>query len=228
MATTAASFWDWSLAVLPFTAITTFIVTLVTCNLVSNYVPAGEYLLPISQLGTGQAYVYFIVGISLIFAQLLALIVGRLQFLLQTQSIINRIVLYVIHIITIIPLGFMFIVAIVSRNNRSDAYLLGAYGVFGSISLYCFLHTAVVFYLYIRRSKVSQHSKVIYPIWFLVCTLLLIIFFIIWHQTNRVILGYIAAASPFLYFLGFVPQFWSQAKSRKRYSAVSRMVKNLR
>jgi len=27
---------------------------------------------------------------------------------------------------------------------------------------------------------------------------------------------YIAASSPFLYFLGFVPQFWIRARERKR------------
>jgi len=227
MTTTAASIWDWTLPVLPCTAMITLLVTLVACNLVSNYASFGDTLLQISQLGMGRAYVYFIVGVAMLLPQVLAIIIGRLQFLLETQSIINRIVLYIIHIINLIPLVFMLIVAIISRDSRSDAYLLGTYGIFECISLYCFIHTLVMFYLYIRRSNALLHAKVIWPIWFLICSLFLIVFFVVWIKTGRVIPGYIAVVSPFLYFLGFVQQFWSRARTRKRYSAVSRVIKNL-
>jgi hypothetical protein len=224
---TAASVWDWTLVVLPFTAFITFIVILTACNLVSNYVPSGGNLLQISHIGSGNAYVYFIAGVVMLVPQVIAIIIGRLQFLLETQAIINKILLYIIHIITLIPFIFMIIVALVSRGQRYDAQLVGTYGIFGSIALYCFVHTIAVFYLYIRRTTGSQYSEVILPIWFLVCNLLLVIFFVVWLNTNSVITGYIAAATPFLYFLGFVRQFWARARSRKRYAAVSRVSKIL-
>jgi len=227
MKETAASIWDWSLAVLPFTALITFIVTLLACNLVSNYVPSGGNLLQISHIGSGSAYIYFIAGVVMLVPQVIAIIIGRLQFLLQTQAIINNILLYIMHIITLIPFILMIIVILVSRGHRSDAHLHGTYGVFGSIALYCFLHTIAVFYLYIRRTTGSQYSKVALPIWFLVCSLLLIVSFVLWLNTKAVILGYIAAATPFLYFLGFIPQFWARARSRKRYAAVSKVRKIL-
>jgi hypothetical protein len=225
MTVTAASVWDWTLAVLPFTAIITFLVTLVACNLVSDYGPSGNNLLQISHLATGSAYIYFIVGFIMLLLQVLAIIIGRLQFLLQTQAIINKVLLYISHVITLIPLIFMLIVALVSGGNRSNTHVLITYGIFGSIALYCFLHTIGVFYLYIRRSNGSRYSEVSLPIWFLVCSLLLVVCFIVWLRTNAVISGYLAAATPFLYFLGFVPQFWARAKSRKRYAAVSTIKK---
>ena len=227
MAPTAASIWDWALAVLPVTALVTFLVTLVSSNLASNDIPRGGSLLQISQLGSGASYVYFIVGFSLLFPQILAIIIGRLLFLLQTQNMINRVVLYIGHIIILIPFIFMLIVAFVSGNSRSDAHRHALYGIFESIALYCVLHTIAVFYLYQRRANGAQYSKVTLPIWFLVCSLLFLAFFIVWVKTNGVILGYIAAIIPFLYFLGFVPQFWASARSRKRYNAVSKVGKAL-
>jgi len=225
---TAASVWDWSLAVLPFTALITFIVILVACNLASNYVPSGGNLLQISHIGSGNAYLYFIAGVVMLVPQVIAIIIGRLQFLLQTQGIINKILLYIIHIIIFIPFIFMIIVVLVSRGQRSDAQLHGTYGIFGSIALYCFVHTIAVFYIYLRRrTGLQYYSKVILPIWFLVCSLLLIVFFVLWLNTNAVIPGYIAAVSPFLYFLGFVPQFWARARSRESYNPVSRIAKAL-
>jgi hypothetical protein len=221
--TTAATVWHWALAVLPVTAFITFIVILVACNLVSG----GGKLLQISDIGIGNAYVYSIAGLVMLLPQILLIIISRLQYLLQTQGIINEIILYIIHIVTLIPFVFMLIVAFVGRGHRSDTRVLGTYGIFGSIALYCFLHTIIVFYLYKRRATGAHYSKLYLPIWFLIWSLLLIVFFVVWLNTNVVIAGYIAAAAPFFYFLGFVPQFWARARSRNRYAAVSKITKIL-
>jgi hypothetical protein len=220
MTTVAVLLWVWSLTLFPFTAILTFILTLVTCNLVPNKAPAEEKFPQISQLGTGQAHIYFIGGFVILLPQLLVILIGRLQFLFQTQLIINRTLLCIIHVVALISSVFMLIMAIVSIDDRPNLHLVGAYGMFGSISLYCFLHTIVVIYLFIRRSDAPQHSNVIWPIWFLVCSLLLITFFVVWLMTAEGIPEYIAATTPFLYFLGFVPQFWLRARTRKRDSIV--------
>lgn len=225
MAQTAASIWDWSLAVLPITAFITFLVTIIACNLVLNYGSGGSSLLPVSHIATGNAYVYFLAGFVLLLPQILAIIIGRLQFLLQTQGLINSIFLYIIHIISFIPLIFMIIVTFISQQHRSNAYLLITYGILGSIALYCLLHTIIVFYLYIRRANGSKYSKITLPIWFLSCSLLMIVFFVLWFTTNSVIIGYIVAVTPFLYFLGYVPQFWARARSRKLYNGVSKVEK---
>ena len=214
MATLATLVWAWSSVILPFTSILTFILTLVICNMVPNNAPKDEKFPQISQLGTGDAHIYFVIGFVVLFPQLLLVLIGRLQLLFQTQLIINRILLGVIHIIALISSIFMLVMAGVSVDDNPGAHLTGAYGMFGCISLYCFLHTILIFYLYIRRSNSPQHSNIIFPIWFLVCCLLLIIFFVIWLITATGISEYIAAASPFLYFLGFVPQFWSRARAK--------------
>jgi len=216
MTTLAVLIWAWSLTVLPFTAILTFILTLVACNLVPNNAPKDEEFPQISQLGTGEAHIYFVIGFVVLLPQLLFVLIGRLQFLFQTQLIINRILLCIVHVVALISSAFMLIMAIVSVDDNPNVHLTGAFGMFGCISLYCFLHTIVVFYLYIRRLDAPQHSNIIWPIWFLVCCLSLIVFFIIWLMTAKGIPEYIAAASPFLYFLGFVPQFWLRAKPKKR------------
>jgi hypothetical protein len=83
--------WFWSLTILPFTAILTFIATLIICSQVPNNAPTGEKFPQISQLGTGEAYYYFVGGFALLAPQLLVVLLGRLQFLFQTQYI--RIVL---------------------------------------------------------------------------------------------------------------------------------------
>jgi hypothetical protein len=121
----------------------------------------------------------------------------------------------------------MIIVAFVSQGSRSDAHLLAIYGIFGSIGLYCLLHTIGVFYLYIRKAAGADYAKIYLPIWFLVCNLVFIASLSTWLTINGTIWGYITAATPFLYFLGFVPQFWVRARSRERYSAVSRINKVL-
>jgi hypothetical protein len=120
---------------------------------------------------------------------------------------------------------FMLIMAIVSIDDNLNLHLLGAYGMFGTISLYCFLHTAMIVYLFIRRSDAPQHSNILWVIWFVVCSLLLITFFVTWIITHNGIPEYIAAATPFLYFLGFIPQFWMRARAKKRDSLTSRVLK---
>jgi hypothetical protein len=216
MTTLAALVWFWSLVILPFTAILTFILTLVVCNLVPNNAPRDERFPQISQLGTGEAHLYFIIGFVILLPQLLVILLGRIQFLFQTQLIINRFLILLVHIVAMISSIFMLIMAIVSIDDRPNIHLIGAYGMFGCISLYCFLHTIIVLYLFIRRSDTPQHSKIFYPIWFLICCLSLIAFVIMWLMTSQGIPEYIAAASPFLYFLGFVPQFWLRARTKKR------------
>ena len=219
---TAATIWDWTLVVLPFTVLITFLVMIITCNLVSH---SGGSLRPISELASDSAYVYFIAGFALLFPQIIAIIIGRLQLLLRTQNLINKILLYIAHGVTLIPFVFMVIVALVKGGSRSDAHLLAVYGLFGFIGLYCLLHTIAVFYLYFRKASDAYYTKIYLATWFLVCSLLFLASVGVWSGTNGTVLGYITAAAPFLYFLGFVPQFWDCARSRKRYSAVSRVAK---
>jgi hypothetical protein len=197
---------------------------IIACNLVSN---SGGSLLPISQLASDSAYVYFIVGFALLFPQIIVIIIGRLQYLLQSQNLINNILLYIAHGVILIPVVFMVIVALVKGGGRSDVHLLSIYGLFGSIALYCLLHTIAVFYLYHRKATGDYYGKIYLPIWFLVCSLVFIASLGTWSTTNGTVLGYITAAAPFLYFLGLVPQFFVRARSRKRYSAVSRVARAL-
>ena len=110
--------------------------------------------------------------------------------------------------------------AIVSIEYNYNVHISFAYTMFSCISLYCFLHTIIIVYLYIQRDDAPQHTNVFYPIWFVICSLFLIAFFAVWLITNEGMPEYIAAASPFLYLLGFVPQFWFRAKTRKRDSIV--------
>jgi hypothetical protein len=97
MTTIAALIWVWSLVILPFTAILTFILTLVICSQVPNNAPRGEKYPQISQLGTGEAYPYFVGGFVFLLPQLLIILLGRIQFLFQTQYIINSGIIFIIH-----------------------------------------------------------------------------------------------------------------------------------
>ncbi|CAM2718549.1 unnamed protein product [Rotaria socialis] len=105
---------------------------------------------------------------------------------------------------------------VVSHDIHPYLHFIGAFGMFILISVYCIFHTFVVFYLYVHRSKAPEHSNVILPLWFLACTVLLVIFFVVWIETHQSIPQYIAAGMPFLYFVGFVPQFWKQATMAKQ------------
>jgi hypothetical protein len=218
MKTIAILIWFWGLTILPFTSILTFILTLVVCSQVQNNAPFDETPPEISYLGTGQAHIYFIIGFVILCPQVLLIALGRLQFLFQTQLIINRIFLYVVHFLVFIACIFMLIMAIASLDDQCDLHRIGTRGLFACILLYGILHTSIIIYLFKHRSKAPQHSNIIYSIWFVVCSLLVIIFYFIWSSTDLAVPQYIAAGSPFLYFLGFVPQFWSQARAIKQDS----------
>jgi hypothetical protein len=193
---------------------------LIICTQVPNNAPVGEKFPQISQLGTGGAYYYFVAGFVLLAPQLLIVILGRLQLLVQTQYIIHRAIIFIVHAIAVLSCGFLLLMAIFNIDNSPTIHLTGAFGMFGLISLYCLLHTGIVFILFIRRSDAPHHSTIIWPIWFLICSLLLIAFFVYWLVTAQGIPEYIAAATPFLYFLGFVPQFFMQARTKKRDSVL--------
>ncbi|CAF1409557.1 unnamed protein product [Adineta ricciae] len=159
MAITAASIWDWSLPVLPFTSIITLIVALFADRLLDSQGMMDRPFFEIPIARRSSTHVCFLVGIFLLLPQIIAIIIGRFQFLVKTQSMINRIILSIFHVSTLIPLVFFLLVAIVKRSRHSDGYQMGVYGIFTSISLYCFLHTILICYLYIRRSNAPQHEK---------------------------------------------------------------------
>ena len=216
MARIAALIWYWSLVILPFTAIITFILTLVVCKQVLQSTWSEKDLPQISQLGIGPAYSYFVFGFVVLCLQMLLILIGRLQYLFQSQSIIHRAILCVIHAVALISAILLLIMAIVSLDHNPYLHVMAAFGMFGFISLYCLLHTIVVFYLYARRSVVLQYSNIVCPLWFLICGVLLTIFASIWIVRGSTIPQYIAAAMPFFYILGFVPQFWMQAKTKQQ------------
>jgi hypothetical protein len=219
--------WYWSLLILPLTAMITFILTLAVCSQVLRHNSWSTVKLPhISVLGTGPAYNYFVSGFVILTPQFLLILIGRLQLLFQSQSIIHRAILYAIHAIGLIASVFLLIMAIVSLDHNSRLHLIGAIGMFGFLSSYCLLHTIVVFYLFIRRSKAPRHSNILYPLWFLVCCIVLIICASIWGATGQSIPQYIGATMPFLYILGFVPQFWSQTRIKRRVSGLSGQIRN--
>jgi hypothetical protein len=224
MTRVVAMIWFWSLPILPFTGILTFILTLVVCSQVLHNPRPGGNLPQISLLGIGSAYYYFVFGFVILLIQFLLIIIARLQFLFQSQSIIHRAILYAIHATALVSSIFFLIMAIVNVYDRPRLHVIGAVGMFGSLSLYCLLHTIVAFYLFIKRSEAPQYSNILWPLWFLVCTILLTILFSIWATKKQTIPQYIAATMPFLYILGFVPQFWRQAKTKRRDAALPSQV----
>ena len=217
--------WFWSLIILPFTAILTFITTLIVCINVPNNAPKGEKYPQISQLGTGEAYYYFVTGFALLAPQFLIITIGRLQFLFQSQYLIHRAILSIVHALALLACIFMLVMAAFSIESYVAIHLTGAFGMFGLISSYCFFQTMLVLYLFIQRSNAPQHSNVICPIWFFICSLILIAAFVYWLISKEGIPEYIAAASPFLYLLGFVPQFWIQARAKKRDSLLPEIMR---
>ena len=211
--------WYWSLLILPFTAMLVFVVTLIVCRQVLTPNAWSEATLPhISVLGTGPVYTYFVSGFAILTPQFVFIFIGRLYFLCRSQSIIHHTILYGIHALALIVCVFLLIMAIVSLDHNSGLHLTGAIGMFGFLSSYCSLHTVVVFYLFVRQSDALEHSNILWPLWFLVCCVVLIICASIWGATSQSIPQYIASAMPFLYILGFVPQFWSQLRRKRRNS----------
>ncbi|CAF3306457.1 unnamed protein product [Rotaria sp. Silwood2] len=179
-------------------------------SVVSCHIQSGVQLPEISELGTGQAHNYFMSDFIILVPQLLVMFIGRLQLLIQTQTIIHRAIIFFIHIIVFVSGVFVLIMAIVSLDDRRHIHDIGAIGTFGFISLYCLLHTIIIIYLFMHRSKASEHSNYILLLWFIGCTIILITCSIIWVITFASIPEYIATGTPFLYFLGFVPQFWKK------------------
>ncbi|CAF3910624.1 unnamed protein product [Rotaria sp. Silwood1] len=116
--------------------------------------------------------------------------------------------------------------AIVSLDDDRRLHVIGAFGMFGFLSLYGLLHTIVAFYLFIRRSAAPQHSNILWPLWFLICSILLIVFSSIWVVKDKTVPQYIAAAMPFLYLLAFVPQFWMQARIKRQDNALTTQVRH--
>lgn len=207
--------WYWCLVIFPLTSLITFVLTLVVCSQVPHR-QTSRKLPEISVLGTGDAYRFFVSGFSILVFQILIIFIGRLKYLVESKSIIYRIIVYVIHLVGLISTIFMLIMSIVSIDHNGRVHLIGAIGLFSCLSFYCLSHTIVVLYLFIRRSKYPKHSNKYYPIWFLLTSILLIVFFIVWGATTQSIPQYIAAASPFLYILGFIPQFYKQVKIKRQ------------
>jgi hypothetical protein len=207
--------WFGMLLVMPFTCILTFIVTMIICSQTPKNFQSRGHLPEISDLGTGQANNYFMGGFIILIPQLLIMFIGRMQFLIVSQSIIRCIVILSIHFIPLISSVFILIMAIVSENDRPMLHLIGASGTFLTIALYCIFHTIIIIYLFIRRSEVPEHSNVIFLLWFLACTIVSTISSIVLAVTITSIAEYIAVGTPFLYFLGFVPSFWRKFNESK-------------
>lgn len=220
----ATMIWFWSLVILPFTTMLTFIITLVVCSKILHYPRAGGKLPQISLLAVDSAYPYFVSGFVILFEQIILIFLGRLQYLCQSQSIVHRVFLFLIHVTGVMSGIFLLIMAIANINNHSRLHVIGVFGMFGYLSAYCFLDTIVIIYLFIKRSEAPQHSNILWPLWFLVCSILLTIFSSVWGAKQQTILQYLAVAIPFLYILGFVPQFWTQAKMKRRDPVVSSSV----
>lgn len=211
----------------PFTTIITFVVPLIVCSqALQHNTPSTQKLPNISDLGTGPAYKYFVSGFVILTPQFLLIIIGRVQFLCQSLSVIHHAILYIIHTAAPIAAVFLLIVAIVSLEQNGSLHTTSAFGLFSSLASYCLLQTIVFFYLIIRRSKAPQHSNIFLPLWFLICCILLIICFSIWGATAKSIPEYIPAATPFLYNLGFVPRFWTQARIKRRNCNLSVQIHN--
>jgi hypothetical protein len=208
--------WYWSLPFLPFSAVLTLTLTLIICINTPNNAPADE-LPQISELGTGQAYVIFVIGFILLIPQVLLIVIGRLQFLIQSQDRVPRWLLYIVHLIPLFSGIFMLIMATVNIDRNINVHLTGAFGMFGLIALYLLLHTVLIFYLWLYRSKNPLHASILYLLYFIVCTALLVVFVIIWIATSAAIPEYLAAAAPFLYFIGFVPQFWTHRRRSETF-----------
>jgi hypothetical protein len=207
--------WFRILVILPFTASLTFIITLIICSKVPNDYP-GEQLPQISDLGTGQAHSYFMGGFIILIPQFLIMFIGRIQYLIQSQTIVRPVMIFLIHAILIVCGIFLLIMAIVSEDIGPTLHLIGAIGTFACLGLYCIFHTILIIYLFIHRSKAPEYSNFILPLWFLIFTITevssSIVLVITYTYSYAAIFQYIAVGSPFLYFLAFVPQFWAKAK----------------
>ena len=204
--------------IFPFTACLTLTATLVLCNVVFNETSIDDKPHWIFELNNDGGYVYFVVGFVLIFVQLLVVLLGRVQYLFQSQMIVRRNVLLINHLFGFIGLIFMLIMSCIKINDHRTILIVCVLGMLICLIEYCCHHTIVIIYLYVYREDAPQHSNIFYPIWFVICSLLILVVLVVWLITGKYILGYCSFASPFLYFLGFVPQYCSRARGRKRDS----------
>ncbi|CAF1108125.1 unnamed protein product [Adineta ricciae] len=216
MSRLSALVWYWSLVILPFSTVITFIITLIVCGQVLKN-SGSEFVLPyISQLGIGPAYPYFVAGFVLLCLQMLFIIFGRLQYLFQSQSVVSYVSLCFIHAVAVISGILLLIMSVISLEHNAYLHIIAAFGMFICISLYCLLNSILSFYLYSRRSVAPLHASILWPLWYLLCGVLLSIFAAMWMSGGGVVPQYIAAGMPFLYNLGFVPQFLTQARSKQQ------------
>jgi hypothetical protein len=207
---------DRSLLVLPFTATLTVVTTVVICHLkdMRQYRSANYYE------RTNLTSFNLSVGLAILLPQMLIIIIGRLRLLLETQSLMNRIILYIIHIIALIPLIGGLLMACVEIVSGRDGYQFGFTGKSVSLYLYCALHTIYILYLYIRERNAFQWSKIMGPIWFLACPVLVIPCFILREAYNINFPVNLIFIFPVLYCLGFVYPFWLRAKARSHSSII--------
>lgn len=218
MTTLAALIWVYCLSLFPIISIVTLTTTFVICNVIVNDTSTEEKPLNVFRLNRNDAYVFNLVGFVLLFIQFTMIILGRLQYLFQTQLMINRLLILFIHLVGFISWIFMLIISIIDNDNSPILHRVSINGMFGCLSLYCVIHTLMIIYLYTNRLNAPQYSNVIYSIWFVICTLVIVVVFVLKFFIYEKIWGYILFYSPCLYFLGFIPQFWSRAIERKRDS----------
>ncbi|CAF3338574.1 unnamed protein product [Rotaria socialis] len=226
MTNTCTVIWFRIILILPFTSILTLVLTLIICSQVPNNIQPGEQLPRISDLGTGEAHNYFMSGFIILLPQFLFMFIGRLQFLIQSQKIVHCAIILLIHVSLFICGIFLLIMAILNEDDRPTLHLVGAIGTFACIAFYCILHTILIIYLFIHRSEAIEHSNFILPLWFLGCTIMSVASSIALVVTFTSIPEYFAVGTPFLYFLGFVPQFWSKAKLIKADTNLTHTVRN--
>ena len=216
MTTLAALIWVYCLSLFPITSIVTLTTTFVICNVITN--DTNDKPLDGFRLNQNEGYVFNIVGFVILFIQFSVIILGRLQYLFQTQLIVNRKMILFLHLIGFISWIFMLMISFVNIDNSPILHQIIINGMFGCLSFYCVIHTILIIYLYLNRINAPQYSNVIYSIWFVICTLEIVVIFVMKFFIYEKIWGYILFYSPCFYFLGFIPQFWSRAIERKRDS----------
>lgn len=107
--------------------ILTFILTLVVCSQILNN-PRPQGTLPvISLFGVDAVYYYFLCGSIVLFVQFLFLIIGRLQFLLHSQSLVHRAILYAIHATALISNILLLMMAVVDVHSHFLIHVIVVY-----------------------------------------------------------------------------------------------------
>lgn len=210
MASAGIRIWLGILIIMPFTCILTFVVTMIICSQTPNDFQSKGPPPKISDIGTGQAHNYFMGGFIILVPQILIMFIGRIHFLIVSQSIVGTAIIMLTHVLLLFCGAFILIMAIHSENAQRTLHLIGAVGTFFTLALYCIFHTIIIVYLFIRRSKAPEHSNIFFPVWFSVCTIISIVSTTVLAIMNNSVAEYFAAGIPFVYFLAFVPSFWSK------------------